>query len=155
MTDKKTLHELATEHGQIAPPVPEGQPYLTGHRIAALVHGWVQFEHHYGPVLLTSEAYREAIEAANSGSIEIVKDALPVKPTDEELKAKHAEARAASSEPEAVKARHEKRLAASAEEKNKDVAPDALTPAEEAKRLRSGLPGTPPREPKHVEGATK
>ena len=61
------LHELATKHGQIAPPVDGGSPYLVGHRLAALLHGWTQHEYHYGAIELSDEDYLAAIAAAADG----------------------------------------------------------------------------------------
>lgn len=103
MSEKKTLHVLATEHGQIAPPVPEGSPYLVEHRIAAQIHGWQHHEHHYGPVLLTAEEYEGALEAGRKGYTPH-KPAVPPQPTNEEIAAKHAKALADSSESDEVKA---------------------------------------------------
>lgn len=101
---KKSLHQLAVDHGQISPPVPEGSPYLMAHRVASIVHNWTHHETHYGPVELTDEDYEAALAAASVGVVPH-KPAVPEVPTEEEISAKHKAAYEASSEPDAVEAR--------------------------------------------------
>lgn len=62
-----SLQELAKEHGQLARPAPDGDPYSAAHMGASALHGWAWHEHHYGPVELSSDDYSRALGAAAQG----------------------------------------------------------------------------------------
>lgn len=64
-----TLLELATETKNLARPSQAGYKFSTAHEVAAVMHGWNSYEHHFGPVDLTKDQYLKALECALRGEI--------------------------------------------------------------------------------------
>jgi len=63
-----TLLALATKHGQLGRPAPDGSRFSAQHEAAAVLHGWNAHEYHRGAVELTDEEYTAALKAAGTGT---------------------------------------------------------------------------------------
>lgn len=71
----KTLHQLATDHGQLAFPIEartvpaNTKPYLWKHLVADRLHGWSNYEYHYqdDKIELSDDDYLAALQAAEDG----------------------------------------------------------------------------------------